>query len=136
MSFDIFVQCFRNGEVATFKRAIVEEIFGPYAVARQADEGIVRVKYPDGGGADVYGDNQPELRSISFDHCGGDAFFDALYLLADRIEGVIYWPGVGPSSAITDAAVLEHLPADFIEGCGPPALVRDRDGITDAIQRS
>jgi len=29
MSFDIFVQCFRDGEVATFKRTILEEIFWP-----------------------------------------------------------------------------------------------------------
>ena len=136
MSFDIFVQCFRNREVATFKRAVVEEIFGPYVTRRGPGGEIERVKYSDGGGAEIYGDKQDDLVGISFDHCGGDAFFDALFQLADRIKGVVHWPGVGPSSVITDAAVLEHLPADFVEGCGPPALVHDRDGITDAIQRS
>ena len=126
----------RNGEIATFKRAIVEEIFGPYAIRRGSGNGIGRVKYPDGSGAEIYGDNQEELDGVMFTHCGGDAFFDGLYQLADRIKGVIYWPGVGRASAITDMTVQEHLPAEFIEGCGPPVLVQDRDGITDAIQRS
>jgi hypothetical protein len=134
MSFDIFVQCFRNGGVATFKRAVVEEIFESFAVGYGRHRTCVR--FPDGSGANIYLADGDELDSIMFNHCGGDAFFDALYQLTDRIKGVIYWPGVGVSSAITDAAVLEHLPADFVEGCGPPAVAHDRDGITDAIRRS
>lgn len=135
MSFDIFLQRFENGEVGTFKRAVVEEIFGPYAVDG-APKGIMRVEYADRGGADVYIDDEEDLKGLMFNHCGGYTFFDALYQLTDRIKGVVYWPGIGPSSAITDAAVMQHLPADFLEACGPPALVHDRSGITDAIRRS
>jgi hypothetical protein len=32
MSFDIFIQCCRDGERAMFKRALVEEIFGRHAL--------------------------------------------------------------------------------------------------------
>jgi hypothetical protein len=134
MSFDIFVQCFRNGEMATFKRTVFEEIFGPFIVSREPK--FARVQFSDGGGAEIYLDDSDEQSSLMFNHCGGDAFFDALYQLTDRIKGVIHWPGEGPSSVVTDAAVLAHLPADFVEGVGPPALVHDRDGITDAIQAS
>jgi hypothetical protein len=136
MSFDIFIQCFRDGEIATFKREIVEEIFGPYAVKRGETGGIERVRYPDGGGGDVYYADDEDLNSMMFNHCGGDAFFDALLHFTDRIKGVIYWPGVGVCSVITDAAVLAHLPAGFIDGCGPPAFVHDRDGLTETIKRS
>jgi hypothetical protein len=31
---------------------------------------------------------------------------------------------------------LEHLPTDFVEGLGPPIIVKDGAGIMDAIQRS
>lgn len=134
MSFDIFVQCFRDGEAVTFKRAIFDEIFDRFAVTREAK--FMRVEFPDGGGADIYVDEGDALDSVMFNHCGGDAFFDALYQLADRVKGIIYWADEAPCSAITDAAVLEHLPEDLVEGVGPPALVRDRDGITDAIERS
>ena len=136
MSFDIFVQHFQNGETATFERKIAEDIFGPYAIQRDKNGGIMRIKYPDGGGADVYGDKQEQIDHLGFDRFGGDAFFDALLQFANRIQGVIYWPGEGRCSAVTDPSIVAHLPAEFIEGCGQPVLVRDRKDLTDAIRQS
>src|SRR5579871_4521263 len=114
MSFDIFVQCFRNGDVAMFKRSVFEEIFGRFTVSREPNFALT--KFPDGSGADIYVDDSDELDSIMFNHCDGDAFFDALYQLTDRIKGIIYWADEAPCSAITDAAVLEHLPEALVEG--------------------
>jgi hypothetical protein len=88
MSFDIFVQCFRDGEMAMFKRTVFEEIFGPFVVSREPKFGHVR--FLDGSVADIYLDDGDEQSSLMFNHCGGDAFFDALYQLTDRVKGVIY----------------------------------------------
>lgn len=133
MSFDIFVQCFRNGECATFKGAIFEEIFGCYAVSREHK--FMRVRFPDGSGADCYVDDGDDWDSVMFNHCGGDVFFDSLYRLADRIKGIVYWADLPPCCAVTDAATLSHVPADFLEGCGPAVVAKSGGEIIEAIQR-
>lgn len=135
MSFDIFLQCFRDGGVAAFERAAFEKIFGPLAVERRNGKGFVRIKFSDGG-AEIYIDDDDELTCIMFNHCGGDIFFDALYRLADAIKGLVYWPGVAPSSVITEAATLRHIPEEFVEGCGPPIVVKNGEEITEAIRNS
>ena len=48
MSFDIFLQCFREKEPATFKRSEFEVIFGAYIARRENEPGFVEVKFPDG----------------------------------------------------------------------------------------
>jgi hypothetical protein len=138
MSFDIFLQCFRDGEVATFDRAAFEQIFGAVAVSRRNEEGFVRMEFADGGGADIYIGDEDALDCVMFNHCGGDVFFDALYELADRIKGLIYWPGAAPipSSVITEATTLRHIPEEFVKGCGPPIVVKNGEEITEAIVNS
>ena len=136
MSFDIFVQRFRDKEPATFKRSDFEDIFGAYVIRRESDPGFVEVKFPDGSVADVYVSEQENVDSIMFNHCGGEAFFQALYQLADRIKGCIYWPDLGPSSVVTDATTPVHLSPDFAEALGPPIVVTNGVGILEAIQRS
>lgn len=134
MSFDIFVQCFRNHEVATFKRAVLEEIFGPYVVDRRPS--FMRAEFPDrGGGAEIYSDDEDDLDSVMFTHGGGDPLFDAIYRLVDRIKGVVYWADLPPCCAVTDAATLSHVPVDFIEGCGPAVVAKSGAEIIAAIQR-
>jgi len=136
VSFDVFVQCFRNGEIATFKRAILEEIFGPYATQRGPRGEIKRVDYPDrAGGAEVYGGDEEDLNSVMFTHLGGEPLYDGIYRLADRIMGIVYWADVPPCCAVTDAATLLHVPADFIEGCGPAVVAKSGAEIIAAIQR-
>ena|SRR5579863_3815512 len=133
MSFDIFLAHFENGEVRTFKREIFDRLFGAFTVGTPEPK-FMRVRFPDGGGADIYVENKSDLSGMMFNHCGGDAFYDALYELIRQTGSVVFWPGVGRTSVIADPAVVEHLPANFIESCGQPVLVRDKNGITDAIQ--
>jgi hypothetical protein len=136
MSFDIFLQCFRNGKSATFERAIFDESFPAYFVDRERYPGLMRIEYSDGGGADIYVDDGDHVGGMMFNHCGGDAFFDALYELARQTGSVIFWPGVGRTSVIADPTMIRHLPADLIESCGEPVLVHDRVGIMEAIRNT
>ncbi len=121
MSFDIFLYCFRNGEPATFERSVVAEIFSPHAYG---DPDFTNVTFPDGSGACIYVARDHDIQGLGFDRCGGDAFFDALYRLADITKSVVFWPGRRPSCAVTDGATLAHLPDGFsADGCGPAQVV-------------
>ena len=71
-----------------------------------------------------------------FNHFGGDAFFDGLYRFTDHFKAVVHWPDIAPNSAVTDVAVLEHVPEDFLKACGPPVVVSDGRGIRDAVART
>ncbi len=51
VSFDIHLQCYRNGDFATFKRALVEEIFRRDAVDLRLP--LTHVDYPDGSGGQI-----------------------------------------------------------------------------------
>jgi hypothetical protein len=120
MAFDIFLACIRNGEPATFKRSVLEEIFGPHAYG---DPDFSNVTFPDGSGSCIYVARDEDIEGMMFNHCGGDDFFQALYELADRTKSVIFWPDTRPSFAVTDEATLAHLPLDYKQKFGPAQLV-------------
>jgi hypothetical protein len=132
MSFDIFLQCYRNGEPATFKRSVVKEIFGPHAYG---DPDFSNVTFPDGSGSCVYVTDADDIQGMMFNHCGGNDFFQALYKLADRTKSVILWPDTRPSFAITDEATLAHLPLDFEQDFGPGQIVRNGRELQEYIFR-
>lgn len=73
MSFDIHLQCFRNGEPATFKRALVEEIFGRHAINFHLP--LTGVNYADRGGAEIYGaDDGDDIQSLMFNSAAAPRF--------------------------------------------------------------
>lgn len=137
MSFDIFLQCFRKGEPATFKRALVEEIFGRHAINFHLP--LTGVNYADRGGAEIYGaDDGDDIQSLMFNHCGGCTFFDALYELAQRTGSVVIWPTTrSPYCAVTDSETIADLPAGFCdEPLGAPIVVSDGRELDEGIRRS
>lgn len=136
MSFDIFLQSFRDREVATWSRSLVEEIFGRHIVSGDVAESFFRVTFPDGSGSDIYLGTGRDVDSMMFNHSGGDEFFDALWKLADRVQGLIFWPDIRPVFVITDAATLPHIPADFLAAGAPPSVVKSGAEIVTAIERT
>ena len=133
MSFDIFVQCFENGEPKAFKRSIFDDIFGPRVVRRKP---VLKIAYPDSGGADIYIADADEIESIMFNHCGGDAFFEDRYELLKRARAVVYWSDLPPNCAIPDKEVMAELSDDFIKSVKGPSVVHNGKGIVEAIGRS
>jgi hypothetical protein len=113
VSFEIFLQCYRNGEPATFKRTILDETFGLRDTSRNRRPWCFKVDYPDGGGADVYADDGDDQQGIMFSRCGGGMFFDALYQLADVTKSVVFWPYKSPAVAVTNETTVAHLPSCF-----------------------
>ena len=132
MSFDIFLQCYRDGEPATFKRSVLIEIFGPYAFGNPR---LSMVTFPDGSGSCVYVVDADDIQDMMFNHCGGNDFFQALYELADRTKSIIFWPDTRPSFAVTDEGTLAHLPRDFEQDFGPGQIVRNGRELQEYIFR-
>jgi hypothetical protein len=120
MSFDIFLQCYRNGEPATFKRSVFNEIFE--TETNQNDPDFVQPEYPDGSGGDIYVDEN-DIQCIMFNHCGGDIFWAKVYELLYVTKSVIFWPAGGPASVVASAEALKHLPADWSDGMGEASIV-------------
>jgi len=134
VSFDIFLQCFRNQELAGFDRAVFDEIFGPYIVER--DETFVRLCYPDRGCADIYVRDTPTIDSMMINHFGGEMFFEGLYELAQRTGSLIHWPSEEDASVVTDRETWTHIPTVFTNEDAHPTLASNWRQMVDAIERS
>jgi hypothetical protein len=138
MSFDIFLEVWRQGEIASFKREVFEALFLPYCTKRRSyDENpsFMRVEFPDESGSDIYLDEEDDFRHITFNHSGGSMFFDAIYKLADQTKSVIFWPNSPSLVVVTNEAVLKELPADF-PGVENPRIVHSGAEIIAAIESS
>jgi hypothetical protein len=114
VSFDIFLQCFRNGEPEPIRREVFESIFLPHAThpdAYKKDPGYMTVEYPDGSGASIYcgGDTDEQRSHMMFNHCGGDAFSEDFYKLAHLTRSIIFWPTNNPIYLYTDPSVPSEL---------------------------
>ena len=136
MSFDIHLQCYRNGESATFKRALVEEVFGRDAIDLRLP--LTDVRYPDGSGGQIFGaDEEDDINSLMFNHCGGATFYDRLYELAHRTRSVLLWPFGKPLCAVTGENTIEDLnPAFLQEPLGPPIFVTSGRELAEGIRHS
>jgi hypothetical protein len=130
MSFDIFLQCFRAGEPASFKRALFEEIFGRHAV--NPDPPFTDITYADGGAA-IHGAEVDDIQHMMFNHCGGDTFFAALHELADCTRSVILWPDEEPCLVAADPAAIENLPTDFTYGRDQVRIVHSGRELEECI---
>ena len=135
MSFDIHLQCYRNGESATFKRALVEEIFGRDAVDLRLP--LWNVGYSDGSGGQIFGaDKEEDISSLMFNHCGGPIFYDRLYELAHRTRSCILWPFGDPQSAVTDVKTIADSPGLWESPLGPAIVVNSGRELAEGIQRA
>ena len=118
MSLEILLQCFRNGEPVTFKRALYEEIFGRNAIDFRLP--LTGVNYADKGGAEIYG---ADVQNLMFGHFGGKTSFNALYELARQTKSVVLTVTEGHRIAVTDQETIADLPWGFADGLSSPVIV-------------
>jgi hypothetical protein len=134
MSFDLFLQCFRNGAPETFPTALIEDGFGSYASVREPRCWVLR--YPNGGFGELYVDAAREDISHFMVARPPDSpeFWRTLFDLLQQTPSCLYWPGGGP--VIANPAVRNHLPSDMIESLGEPIVVSKPEQIIEAIRNS
>lgn len=163
MSDPISLTCLRNGEPARFAREVLDSIFLRYCTnkadyARKPD--FMIVEYADGSRGELFLSNLSDealalfasvkpptteimnrvldmprgdpgfVQNVTFSHCGGNMFFDGLYELAHQTRSVIsLYSGI----AVTDEAVLDEVPEDFV-GAKFPHVVHSGADIIRAIE--
>ena len=127
---DIFVMPIRNGETSSFKREAFEEIMGRGAINPRPP--FCNIEYADGG-CEVFGADDEDISSLMIDHFGGETFFDRLWELAERTGSFFAWTGAGGGYAVTDSALLAHLPPGIADDPEPPLVVDDGRALEAAI---
>lgn len=133
MSFDIFMHAFRDGEPAKFKRAMFDEVFGASLTANE--DGFASAAFPDDSGGQMFFGDGDEIDGVMFNHCGGEAFSNAMYELMKRTGSVIFWPGSG-GYVVADRAVVAHLPPGMMDESDKLTVVSSGPEIFDAITAS
>lgn len=131
MSMELFLECKRDGETASFKRSLFEEIMGRGAVAPQFP--LTGVEYADGGALEIDGGEDDDITSLTFSRFGGDTFFDRLWELADRTGSFLWWPGMDRQLAATRDDVANQIDADMVDEMGPPYVVANGKELAEAV---
>ncbi|MGO9007451.1 MAG: hypothetical protein ACLQIQ_09660 [Beijerinckiaceae bacterium] len=132
MGFELFVKCVRNKELSRYDRKIAERIFNRDAIDPTIP--LTGVQYADGS-AEIYGAEHDPMSGVMLAHFSGETVLERALELADETGSLIFWPGHPPLAAITNLALLDHLPDDLVKGW-KPVLVRTVDRLIKVIKRS
>jgi len=107
MSFDIFLQAFRDGEGADADAAVLVRMLAPFIADR--GEGWALLRFLDGE-ADVYG--LDHLASgVMINHASGRLVWNLMFEMAQG-AGLTIWP-VGCPAAVTVDSALADLPPEL-----------------------
>jgi hypothetical protein len=105
MSFDVFLQAFRDGGTGAADPAVIEEELAAYIAVRDGD--FARLVTRDGD-AECYGLG---LGSLMVTHAGGEAIWDLVVEVA-RAAGLVILP-VGCPACVIDPRDRRHLPLEL-----------------------
>ncbi|UAK31334.1 hypothetical protein K8O92_26540 [Nocardia asteroides] len=109
MSFDIFVQAFRDGNAKPMPAEAFLEVFGPHVETTEPDNRYWQVHAPDGGRADIYASIVDQrLDSVLLNHFSTGDVLDLVVEFA-RKAGAVIMP-VGCPTLLVDAGQGQHLP--------------------------
>ena len=132
MSFDVYVQWFRDGAPDGVPEERVRDSFGD-ALKSEDDLGW-RLSYGDGMTSDVYLSRHDDgsVHGITVNRpVGAVELWDALYDLLALQNAVFYFPGGGLFVRAAKTGV--HLPAEMVEVLGPPTCVTSPDDLLRAL---
>jgi hypothetical protein len=135
MSFEAFVHCFRDGEIAGIPRQQVRDAFGSCLTEGGAYDW--QLYYGKADSCDVMlsaaDADQSLLRSFTvLRPCGDVRFWDALASILRLGNLVLLFPSSCPP-LIADRSVATHLPPDMIESMGEPKCVATGKEILAAL---
>jgi hypothetical protein len=136
MSFDIGLICFENGDTAPLPAAIMIKAFAPNITP--VDDGeLWELSFPDGGG----GEMDPLYDTDRhFDFCitgaSGEDIYKPIFEIMRQTHTLLWWSGCDDAMVTADPDIAAHLPPDYIEQNGTPALVRSVDDIFDEIAKT
>jgi hypothetical protein len=138
LSFEVFVQCFENGEPAGVPRSAIRPLFP--VVEADSEPDYWSIRYDDSNACHVrvtpLASDRELVESLCvFRPCGDLRLWNALLAIMRLGPGVLYFPGDAPP-LVTSEAAGDHLPADMVEALGRPRVVRSPEEIVEAIRSS
>jgi len=132
MSFDIWLDCFKEGDKDFFPTTILEKVFAPSHVG---DDGTYwLLQFPDGVSCRVRIANEPMTAGFAINRPSGNGLYDAIYEIMSRTQTVLSWSFGG--AAVANPSVIPHLPPEMIQSVGVPTVVHSGDDIIKAIEAS
>jgi hypothetical protein len=126
MSFDIFLESFKDGEAGLGNPDAARQALEPY-LAGAPDEGYALVRTADGE-ADVYGAGSDHLM---FNHAGGDVVWPVMVDVAKAADWVIM--PVGCPVCVMRADMISELPVELRDNA---VVINSGADLQDAIARS
>lgn len=125
MSFDLFVGCFEEGDLASFPTEVVINAFAAHTLEVEPD--CLRLAYDDSGIACTYvylDTSAPHTSHFSVNRPVDDpALYEALLAILREGNLALYMAGDCPP-LLGRAETANHLPADMIEALGEPVLLQ------------
>jgi hypothetical protein len=136
MSFEAFVQCFKDGEFAGFPSQQIRDAFAPYAIDDSPYDW--RIFYDQQNYSDVMESSHPTDTALICGFtvhrpCGGVRLWDTLATILKSGNFVLYFPASCPP-LIADERVAQHLPPDMIESLGKPKVITTGQEILDELR--
>jgi len=130
MGIDVFVACYRNGEMASFPRRIVEEIFGKYINNKEDD--CWSPEFSDGGGCNVFITAEPQIGHFMVGHAvASPELWDCLFQALVRTGSFLILPS--GQVVVADPSVMDHLEKGFLKPHEAAIVVKGGEEIRDAI---
>ena len=125
MSFDIYVQSFRDGEFAGIPRRRVRDAFGTHLTETETHFWHVRYDHTNSCEIDLTAhDTDPSMVQGFTVHrpCTDQRLWDALASILVLGDIVLYFPG-GRAPLVARSTVIQHLPVDMVDALGQPVVV-------------
>ncbi|MDB6016148.1 MAG: hypothetical protein JWR19_637 [Pedosphaera sp.] len=125
MSFEAFVQCFKEGEFTAVPCQQVRDAFGSFLTEGGAFDW--QLYYDEQNNCDVmlklHDADKSLLQGFTvLRPCGDERFWDALAAILQLGNLVLYFPSDCPP-LMGDVSVAQHLPSGMIEAMGQPRCV-------------
>jgi len=136
MSYEIYVQCFKDGAPAGIPREQVRAAFGKFLT--EVERTMWHVRYDDENSCDInvdaYKDDESLVHHLCIERpCGDGRLWNALAAVLKLGPVVLYFPGEAPP-LVAAQSVVRHLPPDMVESLGTPVSVANGDEIVQHIE--
>jgi len=130
MSFDLFLQNFQRGEIATFPHAVLETAFKGYF--KEVDPEFFVLNFPDGGRSELYTQSGPAISDFMIARpAGSPELWRGLLDILQRTNAVLFWPDGG--AVVANESVIQDLPQGLIKVAGVPTVVHEPEEIPRLI---
>jgi hypothetical protein len=139
MSFELFMQCYDNGEPSGVPANAVRTAFSNLAEDSEEDYWHLRYAADDDCHIAVSrpGGLLDQISGLTvFRPCGDSRFWESLYRVLQLGRWVLYFPAEPPPLIMANRIHSEHLPASMLEALGPVREVHSGDDIRQIIRSS